>query len=96
MSIPKTIYNQLGANKFSVMTGSKSFAAINEGRGLAFQIGGGAINRARYVRITLEPDDTYTVEFLNSRMKKLESVDMVYADQLTEVFTRYTGFDTHL
>lgn len=58
--IAKTILQQLGGNRFIVMTGAKDFVAIDNG--LQFRIGrnGSSANR---VKIILQGDDTYTMQF---------------------------------
>ena len=58
--IAKTIIQQLGGNKFVVMTGAKNFVAINNG--IKFNIGRNA-SRANLVKIILFGDDTYTMQF---------------------------------
>lgn len=91
------ILAQLGGNKFIAMTGAKQLVAGSNS--LQFSIGRGAINKANKVRILLTADDLYTVEFYNLRgvnLKEISRHEGVYADQLQAVFTRQTGFDTHL
>ena len=54
------------------------------------------INR---VRIILEANDLYTVEFwsvLNLKMRCVHAVNDVPAEALRAVFTRYTGLDCTL
>lgn len=54
-----------------------------------------ARDRVRWVRITLEPSDTYRVEFLaNSKSKGPHAVrdrELVHADQLRQVVEHGTG-----
>jgi len=97
MSIANTILEQLGGNKFIVMTGAKCF--VNTGKGLQFSIGAGAVNKANKVLITLGDDDLYTVKFFTIRGVNI--VDKgefpgVYADRLQALFTEQTGFDVTL
>jgi len=97
LQIAQEIFRQLGGNRFAVMTGSKNFAF--DGAALQMQL---AKNKstARYLKITLELDDTYTLTF--SRMDRNYNVinvatfDHVYADMLQDVFTNYTGLYTSL
>lgn len=94
------ILSQLGGSKFIAMTGAKNFVKDGDSM-LQFDIGRGATNKANKVRITLNANDLYEVEFFKWNARKLDlstvgKVSDVYADQLQEVFTNHTGFDTHL
>lgn len=78
------------------MTGAKDF--MGDADSLAFKLPRGARDGINYVKITLVAD-LYTVTFYRFRgtnLKALYEVEMVYADQLREVFTRYTGLETSL
>lgn len=99
MTVANTILAQLGGNRFAMMTGAKNF--VGSADALMFSIGGGAKNRINKVRVTLTPDDLYTVEFMKYSPSKLETklinkVEGVYNDMLQEIFTNYTGFFTKL
>ncbi len=59
--IANTIMQQLGGNRFVVMTGARQLVAID--RGVRFRIGRNA-TRTNMVRITLRGDDTYDMQFL--------------------------------
>jgi hypothetical protein len=66
---------------------------------LQFKIGRGAINKATNVRVSLDPSDTYTVEFFAIRgvnIKTLSAESGVYAEQLQPLFTARTGMATRL
>ena len=98
--IASTILNQIGGRKFVAMTGAKDFIDLKNG--LQFRLPStrhytrDGINS---VRVILDADDTYTVEFWKVRginAKQVRTVDQVYADNLQHVFTTYTGLDTHL
>ncbi len=99
--IANTILQQLGGNKFIAMTGAKNFSAMDSG--LSFKIGGSAKNRINHIRITLNDDDLYDVEYLYIYKKNFdyhttvvqESIGL-YADMLQTDFTVYTGFDTYM
>lgn len=93
MEVAKTILQQLGGKQFQMMTGAKNFVA--DENSLQFKIGSNA-KRVGYVRIQLDPDDTYTVQFTSSSGKLIKELDMIYADQLQSVFTDYTGMYTRL
>ena len=97
--IAMEILNQLGGNRFVAMTGAKNFVYSEKKPELTFQIGSGAKNRIKYVKITLNSMDLYDVEFFkifSNDIKTVATVNGIYNDQLQEVFTRHTGFYTHL
>ncbi len=94
MEIAKTILQQLGGNKFIVMTGSKNF--LSDGNALSFRV---PAKPANYVKITLKADDTYKMEFHKihgMKVKLVKEYDEVYCDQLQELFTEVTGMLTKL
>lgn len=104
--IASTIWKQLGGGKFKAMTGAKDVLALTEGNGgLRFSLPTGfsqkdgkstGINR---VFIRLNASDTYDVEFGGARGKNYTvraTTEDIYADNLREVFTRYTGLDTSM
>lgn len=98
MQVAKTILEQLGGTRFAVMTGAKNFVGGNDS--LAFRLPSNfAKDGINTVRVTLDPSDTYTVEFLRIRGTKLTIVateDMVYCDALRSTFTRVTGLQVSL
>lgn len=94
--VAETILSQLGGNRFIAMTGASSFsygdACLN------FRIGSNP-KKVKAVRITLEPSDTYKMEFLTIRkfeVKTLSEVSGIYCDMLQEIFTNHTGLYTKL
>ena len=99
----KELLNQLGGNKFVVMTGAKNF--LKDERSLSFRIPK-ALQGINYVKISLNSMDTYDMEFGRIRNKAhsvvyydykvMAVVNDVYADQLQEIFTEHTGLATHL
>ena len=60
MSVAKTILEQLGGNKFRMMTGAKNFMSFAEG--LVMKIGRNSSN-SNYLKITLNSMDLYDMEF---------------------------------
>jgi hypothetical protein len=98
MTIATEILNQLGGNKFVAMTGAKNLMADNNS--LQFKLPTKfAKNNINFVRVTLDPSDTYTVQFFNYRglnLKKIEEASSVYCDQLQDIFTSVTGLDCTL
>lgn len=99
MTVANTILQQLGGNRFAMMTGAKQF--VGSADALMFSIGKGAKDKINKVRVTLTPDDLYTVEFMKYSPTKftvteIAKVEGVYNDMLQEIFTKYTGFFTTL
>jgi len=100
--IAKTILEQLGGNKFIVMTGAKNLAfegASEKQRGaLSFKIGRNA-SSVNYVVIRLNGLDLYDMEFIRIRkmtLTKVKEFKNIYCDQLQELFTEVTGMYTSL
>jgi hypothetical protein len=96
-AIANNILAQLGGNKFLAMYGVKSM--VYGENSLMFAIGRGALNKANKVRVTLDVDDVYTVEFFSVRGINCISKGKytnVYADNLRQVMKTATGFDTSL
>ena len=96
--IATTILQQMGGNRLVAMTGAKNFLAIE--RGLQFTLPSNfAKDGVNRVRVVLDPDDTYTVEFMRARgtsCKSIAKFDSTYCDQLQELFEDVTGLATHL
>lgn len=96
MQVAKTILEQLGGNKFIVMTGAKNFVGSDDS--LSFRIGRNAAS-VNAVTITLLPSDTYRMDFYRIRKSQITQVKEftdVYADQLQSLFTEATGLYTSL
>ncbi|OGM09189.1 hypothetical protein A2Z67_04585 [Candidatus Woesebacteria bacterium RBG_13_36_22] len=104
MQVANTILLQLGggAGKIKTMTGAKNFIALPSGVSFEFPNRKGP----NYCKVTLEPDDTYTVEFgrkagmaklmsgdfdINDIYKKLSEHKDIYWEDLKELFERETG-----
>lgn len=95
MTIATEIKRQLGDARFAMMTGAHTF--VGGERFLLFALKRGAKDGINKVRITLDPSDTYTVEFFRIRgvnVTTVSKVSDVYCDQLQAVFTRATGLYT--
>lgn len=91
MEIAKEILNQLGCNRFILMTGSSNFVSMKNGLGMKLTRNK---SKANYMRIVLTPMDLYNVEFLritSSDMKTIKSIEGIYNDQLQSIFTDVTG-----
>lgn len=96
--IAEEILLQLGGNRFIAMTGSKNFAAGDNGRSLSMKVGQNP-KGVTHLKITLDPTDTYTMIFYRIRANKikvLETFTGVYNDMLQKIFTKMTGLYTHL
>ena len=63
-SVPEIILDQLGGNHFWVMTGCHHL--LGDKKSLQMKIPRNA-SRANYLKLTLEPDDTYRMEFRRYR-----------------------------
>lgn len=97
MKVAQTILAQLGGNHFVVMTGSKNFVGGSDS--LSFSVGRGAKDKINKVRITLDANDTYTVEYFYLRgvnLKEVAKSEGLYFDMLQSDFTEKTGFFTKL
>lgn len=95
-SVAKEIYQQLGGNRFAMMTGAKNFVSDSKNNALSFRIGRNG-SKANYVKIRLNSMDTYDVTFgriHNMDYRDLETMKGVYAEDLQKVFTEYTGLYT--
>lgn len=98
------ILNQLGGRQFIAMTGSKNFQYGNTENGSPFLRMRLSKNktRANFLQITLDPSDTYTVQFMYIAVGKSLKVETVlensgiYCDQLQDIFEETTGFYTTL
>jgi len=108
MTVANIIYNQLGGNKFVVMTGSKNF--LEDGNTLRMALAKNA-SKANRLWITLEADDTYTMRFFkytaprfstktytfsDEKITEVRTIKGVYCDMLQELFTEVTGLYTRL
>ena len=104
LQVANTILLQMGggAGKIKAMTGAKNFIALPSGVSFDFPSRKGP----NHVKVTLEPDDTYTVEFgrkagvqalmsgkvdAENYYKKGNEYKDVYAEDLKEMFERETG-----
>ena len=97
LTIANTILAQLGGNKFLAMTGAKNLLAGDHS--LSMKLGRGAKNGITHLTVELNGFDTYTVKFQRVHGYKVTekgTTEGVYVSELQDVFTRATGFDTHL
>lgn len=97
MTVSRTILAQLGGNRFIAMTGAKNLVGSDDA--LLFGLPSRPRVKINCIRITLLPCDTYRVEFMrlyNLNVTTLATYEDVYADNLRELFTRYTGLRVSL
>ena len=97
MTVAKTILEQLGGNKFAMMTGAKNFGARDDS--LSMRIGRNSSN-SNYLKITLNSMDTYDMKFCKLTRKfeekSVTEYHNIYNDMLTDQFTAHTGMYTSL
>lgn len=96
LSVAKEILNQLGGAKFIAMTGSKNFIGSEDA--LTMHLTKNKAN-AKYLRIELNANDTYTMIFRKAANKNYEyhiaaKFEDVYGDMLQDIFTSTTGLYT--
>jgi hypothetical protein len=81
-----------GTSRLSVMIGANSF--VGSDNSVAFRFKARARNGSNAFRVTLDPSDTYTIEFLSLRgssRKVKETLSDVYAEDLKSLFEKKTG-----
>lgn len=91
-----TTFSQLGGNRAMFMVGGKNIVAHENT--LSFTFGRNA-SKLTSVRITLDPNDTYTMTFMKKAKGELvvvNEVDGVYAGMLKPIFERTTGMYLNL
>jgi len=97
MRVAKTILEQLGGNKFRMMTGAKNLAG--DENSLAMRIGRNSSN-SNYLKITLNSMDLYDMKFCKLTRKfeekSVTEYNNIYNDMLTDQLTAHTGMYTKL
>lgn len=89
LTVANTIREQIGNIAFSMMGASQLAGSAHS---LTFKIKGSKV--ANYIQVTLDPNDTYTVDFFKTRghsIRLVDSVEMVYADSLRTIISSKTG-----
>jgi len=106
MDIARTILDQLGGNRFVMLTGCNSFVGDKDTLRMSIPRNYSKANR---LWITLNEKDLYDMRFFRFRRGHInrngefipEKIDEekvysdIYFDQLQEVFTRHTHLYTH-
>ena len=84
LKVPETILEQLGGNKFRMMTGAKNFGGTEDS--LSMRIGRNSSN-SNYLKITLNQMDTYDMKFCKLTRKfeekSVTEYNNIYNDMLT-------------
>lgn len=102
IQVAQEILNQLGGNKFKMMTGAKEIYATE--RGLQMKIGRNAAGINKVV-IELNQYDLYDMKFLKVSISKktwdctvttVAQYNSIYGDVMRELFTVETGLYTSL
>ena len=86
--------SEAGANRLKVMVGGKNFTFSGEDNYAAFRFTAKAKNKANYMKITLNGNDLYNVEFGYIRGMDYtvrSEIDDMYFDSLKEYFENETG-----
>jgi hypothetical protein len=98
LSVANTILQQIGGRRFVAMTGAKSFVGGDDF--LSFKLPSNfAKDGINYVKITLAPNDTYTIDMMRLRGMNATPVwfsEDIYADVLRDVIERHTGLSLTL
>lgn len=106
--VAETIYQQLGAGQFKVMTGARKFGYGNDSNGnpfLQFYIPANRfnVNKISMVQIILDVSDTYTLKFFNNKKDPIagimilncyKTIEDIYCDNLRDVFEVETNLLT--
>lgn len=108
LDVPRTILEQLGGNKFIVMTGAKNFVGDGNTLRMTLPRNGSKANRLwvtlngkdlydmRFFRYTAPKLSTKTYTFTDEKISDEKIYEDVYFDQMQEIFTAHTKMYTHL
>jgi hypothetical protein len=93
LTVANTILSQMGGTgRLSMMIGAHTYTgSVNS---VTFKFKARAKNGSNCLRVTLDPSDTYTVEFLSLRsmnVKVKETLSDIYAEDLRRIFQEKTG-----
>lgn len=96
MKVANEILSQLGGKRFTVLTGSKNYRG--DENSLTMDLTRNKLG-AKWLTITLDSDDTYTMTFQSMRkfeIKLKAELKGVYCDMLQSIFTEQTGLYTSM
>lgn len=88
------VMSESGVNRLKVMVGGKNFTFSGADDYAAFRFTAKARNKANYMKITLNSNDLYNVEFGYIRAAKYtvrSEINDMYFDSLKEYFEKETG-----
>lgn len=97
IAIAQTMLNQLGGKRLELMTGAYGFIYSPSARALSFKFQSSPT--ANCLTITLDADNTYSLEFWliqDAAFTLVERYDEVYFDQLIDLFESTTGLALRL
>lgn len=93
LTIANTILSQMGGSgRLTGFIGAYNYTGTENG--VTFRFKCRAKNGSNTFRVTLDPSDTYTIEFLSVRgtsFKIKEALSDIYAEDLVRVFQDKTG-----
>lgn len=95
-TVPETILQHLGGNRFVVMTGAKNFVGSEDA--LSFKLPRGAKRGINTVRVSLR-NDLYVITCYNLRgvnLSRRGEAEDVPVENLRDAFERLTGLYTSL
>jgi hypothetical protein len=93
LAVANTIRDQIGGPAFVMMCAKN---LVGDDRALTWKVGRNE-KKVTHVRVTLEPTDTYKVEFIKVgrapgfKVETLGTHEMIYADQLHPMIEAGTG-----
>ena len=101
VEVAKTILQQLGGNRFCLMSGARNLVGDDSTHSLRFRLPLGlAKNGINYIRITLNDTDLYDVTFSRFRnagfITDIAQFHDVYAENLVGIFCEQTGLEVQL
>lgn len=92
-TVADTILDQMGGSRrLGLMIGANSF--LGDEKSVRFRFKTRAKNGSNMFRVTLDPSDTYTIEFISVRgasVKVKDKLEDVYAEDLVRIFQEKTG-----
>lgn len=97
----RTLLSQLGGlNRLIIMIGAREFRVDEDRSSFSFRYMPSPTTsgrqRTNLVKISLAPDDTYTMRFYNfgrGSISLVKTVEMVYCDSLVSAFEDVTGLN---
>jgi hypothetical protein len=90
--IARTILEQIQINRLSVMIGVS--AVLHDKTSIQVRFRAKALNGVNLFKITLDPDDTYTIALYRVTVKGANlkyTVSDIYCDQLIDLLEKQTG-----